>query len=213
MSNLINKIQALINKANSTDSQHEADALMSKAQQMMNENNLSHSDIDPKENEIEECQFNQRGWKKSLIVNICQSLNVSVLSGGIGIQLVGAKSDVELSKFLFTFYVNSLNSLSEKYYQSHPHGSKLSVKNSYCVGAVRSLAIRMAKQKKSETDNNPELSGIMHIKEYAVKKHIEDKYKQKLKEKNLKPAYKPDLAFMNGYNDGKQIATNSKQLI
>lgn len=212
MNKIINKIQLLLNKAKATDNQHEADAFMSKAQQYMNEHNLSFSEITSEENEVNEVPFPQRGWKKALLVGICKPLNIVCINGTSGFRLVGGKSDIEVCKFMFDFYVNSLNCLSEKYYNANPYGSKLSVKNSYCKGATRTLSLRLEKQNKDEVKNNNDLAALMHIKKDAVDRFLNDKY-SKIKNKQIKSTYNHDAAFLNGLNDAKTIQTNSKQLI
>lgn len=212
MNKVINKIQLLLNKAKATDNQHEADAFMAKAQQYMNEHNLSFSEITSEESEVNEVPFPQRGWKKVLLMGICKPLNIVCLNGTRGFRLVGGKSDIEVCKFMFEFYVNSLSSLSEKYYNANPYGSKLSVKNSYCKGATRTLSLRLEKQNKDEVKNNNDLAALMHIKKDAVDRFLNDKY-SKIKNKQITSTYSPDAAFFNGLNDAKTIQTNSKQLM
>ena len=206
------KITAPINKAKSTDSQAEADALMSKAQQLMRENNLSYSDVENTGNEIEREYFDQRGWKKNLLIVLADTNNCTIMKSSKGYSIIGEKQIIQTVKFLFEFYCNCLATLSEKYYQNNAYGAKIAIKTSYCNGAVVGLNSRLKKETKMHIEAEPTLQGIIHVKKDAVNQWIAKEI-GKVREGsiNLGSGSNSD-AYYQGREDAQTISTNNKQL-
>lgn len=208
------KIAALINKANSTDSQQEADALMSKAQQLMRENNLSHSDIENTGNEIEREYYEQRGWKLELFRCLANNNNCTTLKGGKGRSIVGEKKSIEVVKFMFDFYCNCLVSLSERYAVANPntYSTKLKTKNSYCMGAVAGLSERLRKETAKHIEAEPQLQGIIHVKKDAVNQWINKEIGKVGKASGRAYSCGDTSAYYQGKADAQTIRSNNKML-
>ena len=209
--NISEKIAALINKAQSTDSQAEADALMSKAQQLMRENNLSYSDVENVGNEIEREYVDYKGWKAQLFIALAHVNNCTTLVGRKGRSIVGEKQTIQTVKFLHEFYTNCLKTLSENYYRNNPYGSKLSIKANYCNGAVVGLRTRLKKETEQHEIATPELTGIIHVKKEAVSQWIA-KELGKIGTRTQRIGCTNYSAFQQGKADAQTIRTNSKQL-
>ncbi len=118
------KIKALLDKANSTDSQAEKDAFMMKAQELIQKNNLEYSrviavkgtknkdGIIVDEAILEEIVKYDDEWDRKLMQNIAEGNMCKCLFGGSNIHIIGKASNCNSVLMLCDFYRKAILNLA-----------------------------------------------------------------------------------------------------
>ena len=210
MEHITEKIAKLLAKAKSTDSQSEADALMSKAIKMMLEYNISEMDVTAAQNEItEKTSKYGAGWKQRLKNVIYQHNHCTITKGGKKMTVYGNKTDIAVSEFMYNFYATATEKMAEQKLQGHP--DKRTLKLDYCKGVLAGLVNRLRTERKAELQQ-PATIEMIHIKQSAVSDYVEQKLGKLKVTSSAKMPIGDMSAFAAGYTDSQNMRTGSRAL-
>lgn len=212
-STILDRVKKLMSKAKSTDSIAEADALMSKATELLRAHNLEFSDVDQQENTIGEMDINgSRGWALSLYVSIAKPNMVSVVKcNKKGLRLVGKSSNIETVKFMFEFYKNAIEKLAEMSWQQqlgNNHIAKRSYKNDFMKGAVAGVGNKLAREFEIAKNTLPGTKDLIVSNDGLIKAYFNGRLKSSTHRTSVNNA----SAYYSGYDAAKGISTGAKQL-
>jgi hypothetical protein len=211
---IADKISKLLSKAKSTDSQNEADALIAKAMQLMNDHNITNRDIEQHEADItEKSEAKLTGWKYRLKVFLYQINNCAITQKGKVATYYGAKNDLQVAEFMYQYYTNCVAQFAEKYWLQYGGHSKLSVKGDYCKGALVGLKHKLFRESKLAIEACSDLQSVIHIKKAAVSEYLDVKYGKLKTRTSSKLSYNNGHAMQQGHSDAHGIKTGAKQLM
>lgn len=221
---IIKKIQKLLAKASSTDSIHEREALLLKAQELLLEYNLDASHLDLKvEVGILEEQLNYYDdWESTLLRviaknNFCRTVRQP---WNKKINVIGKSNNISVCIYLHKFFNSTLLELSIKSYmkmcderlggQDPSKAQKNKYLNEYLLDGVHGIAYKMRMQKE-EAMNNAKVSDLILINDTDVQKYVDEKYPNLRKSRG--GSYNPmGSGYSNGFNDGSNIKTGNSRV-
>jgi hypothetical protein len=229
MEGIVSKIKKLIDKASSTDSQAEKDALMLKAQELLQNYNLEIETVishtDDKGNVIVENDLKYEYDWELLLLDYISKNNFSKMLFWTKLKeagVIGKAHNVSAVIYLFQFYKRALLELSIKSYESYIKErrillrslglnfdtlAKKSFKNdylkSYLERGVEGINAKMIEQKRAAQKENSKLTDIIIYNDKAVEKFVAEKYK-KIKSTDLS-GDESGIGYEKGFEDGKSI--------
>lgn len=217
--NILSKIQKLLAKAASTDSIHERESLLLKAQELLQEYNLDMSQVEnleAKQEGIQEDQAQyQDEWERLLINRIAVNNFCKTMSfpSDKKINIIGKSNNIGVVIYLYKFFHHSLLELSMKAYiemcNEKLEGMQPSKKikagflKEYLIGGVDGISYKMAQQKASAASN---IQAIMVINDKKVEEYFKIAYPKTTQMKSVKIAAHSN-AYGKGYEAGKNINT------
>lgn len=128
MNAILEKVKKLLEKAKSTDSIHEAEALMLKATELLEQHNLSMSDAvgyttskEKNESITEKSKQYKERWEVSLMTaisgsNFCYNY---YNSGSKSIYVIGTPTNIDVCMYLHQFFLDCINLQKEADYKKH----------------------------------------------------------------------------------------------
>lgn len=225
---LLNKIRKLIEKANSTDSEAEAEAFMLHAQKLIREHNIEAHKIESFESKklgVGETQIKITDrWEDILInsitkYNFCKAIN---MRGG-NISVIGNPANVEICIYLFSFFKNAALNLSLKAYDGFikeriaafgfdadfDFGKQ--AQNQYIANYLLGASSGITKKLQDEwleAAKQSEISAVMVVNDTAISTFISEHF-GKLKSGRSGGKIKNSGAYERGKADGRGIKVNS----
>lgn len=167
----IKKVSALMAKANATEFSEEASTFMAGAQQIIDKYNLDVNDInyDKREDDHDNEEVRDFGYTDPLadlgcrdyradwglrLANLVAFHNACAarwvknngrnIRDGIKIRVIGRPSDVEVTRYLYSFFMRQVNELILK----HCKGQSSKYKGEFAVGCISTLSNKIDAQKK-----------------------------------------------------------------
>lgn len=213
---IVEKIQKLLDRANGTDFEGEAEACLRKARELMTANGVTDGDLalHSREETLGELASNwlnddedgktYYNWKKILLSCLAYYFDCKIVYCGAGSRKV--KIDVigrEANRVTFGIMYNWIHDKTMKEARERYH-SDTARRNSYCLGVANALAAKIytIKPKSSEKDG----WGIVPIDE--VKAFMHDKYPALCKGKKIQVNPSMTDAYLNGREVGDSISLN-----
>ena len=213
---IVEKIQKLLDRANGTDFEAEAEACLRKARDLMTANGVSEEDLSEhsREEALGELGSNwlnndEEGksyfnWKKILISCLayyfdCKIVNCSAGARKIKIDVIGR----EANRVTFGIMYNWIHDKTMKEAREHYH-SDTARRNSYCLGVANALAAKIysIKPRSNEKDG----WGIVPMDE--VKAFMNEKYPMLCKGKKIQSSASRSDAYGAGRAAGDSISLN-----
>ena len=219
---MIEKIKALLAKAQSTDSQPEREAFMAKANELLIKYNIDMASVrdvkDKSDIQSVIIRYTEK-WELALLSTIARNnLCQLVIMAGTGeVDCMGKATNLDVTVFMFEFYRNSILELSLKAFFAmvqkvkeltgvNMSGKKNQFIESYYVGAVDGVKEVLNKV----AENNK--AGLMLIDKTAVTKFKHSKYTN-LGTINTGVKAKTMSGYRQGFNDGRGINASKKYLV
>lgn len=220
MENILSKIQKLLAKAASTDSIHEREALLLKAQELLLEYNLDMSQVETlsgHEDIREESTFYSELWETNLlhciaVNNFCETMR---FTSSKKINVMGKPSNIAVVIYLYKFFHRSLIELGMKAYlkmcEERCNGLEPSKKIKdkylldYMLGGVQGINQRM-KEQKEESSKDAGVYGIMVISDKKLEEYSYAKYPNQRKGRGLR-LNTHSTGYCDGYRDGHGITS------
>ena len=207
---IVEKIQKLLDRANGTDFEGEAEACLRKARELMTANGVSEGDLaaHSRDEELGELGSNwlngdEAGksyfnWKKILLSCLsyyfdCHIINCSAGARKIKIDVLGREANRITFEIMYNWiHDKTMKEAREKY------GSDTARRNSYCLGVANALSSKIytIKPRADEKDG----WGIIPMDE--VNALVKDKYPM-LKHSKIK-----SCAVADAYGAGREVGDN-----
>lgn len=215
---IISKIEKLLALAGNNPSEHEAQAALLKAQQLMAKYSLDMAQLQDKPQEKKEAiteffkGYHNTAWAISLAKVICDNFRCNLLrSKGYGLVFVGLKDDVAICKTVFTFASQTLEKNMMKLRRQYRKQGKPTdgISGDYAAGFIAGL---QAKYQEQVEKNN---WGLVLVKDALVEQKTQEvinpngkKYSPKAKSRSGDAGL-----YAKGYRDGKSLGDDQKALI
>ena len=213
---IVEKIQKLLDRANGTDFEGEAEACLRKARELMTANGVTDGDLAAhsreetlgnldsnwlNDDEDGKTYFN---WKKILLSCLAYYFDCQIVYCGAGARKV--KIDVigrEANRVTFGIMYNWIHDKTMKEAREQYH-SDTARRNSYCLGVANALAAKIysIKPRSNEKDG----WGIIPMDE--VKAFMHDKYPMLCKGKKIQTSASRSDAYGAGRAAGDSISLN-----
>lgn len=221
LTEVANKVKKLLALSNSSN-EHEAALAMSKVKEIMDSYNMQMTDV-----EIYTAEYGDKkvktGYKQTprwcwrLTSLVARNTYCRCLVGKTGVVFVGAKSDVEVAVYLYSYLQKTLYDMSRKYVspwlKSRSLGELNSMKIAYIDGALISIAQKLkAEFEKPIYQNMKTASGseLMVVKNDALQKYWNNTYGNHSKgidiHSNVQWSADNTAANITGRRDGQNIA-------
>lgn len=233
MENIIQKIQKLIEKSQSTDSIEESEAFMLKAQQLLKDYNISEFDLNKNIANVSDgvseiCLPYKEKFEEELLFavgenNFCFCINSSFggKSGCGEVIIIGKINNISVVAYLYSYFRSKILDLSIKSYENHviqtkrtlaqnglpfTENIKKSLDKSYIKDYLIGAVhgIRSKMQKQLETTKN-QCRDLILFNDKAVEKYAKEHHKFSMKK--TKETNKSG-AYFQGFEDGKGIKVN-----
>lgn len=215
ISQIIEKVQGLLALARS-DNPHEAGLAAARAQSMMLKYHLSMGEIgqaSTQRSEITEAFFHyamtQKGrsesWRKQLLQAVCTNNFAKVIICGDKANrfavLVAKEVDVEYVKYLHIYLSETIERLSKRYSHLGDKGIQ-----SFCTGAVTSVAITMAEQRLKDKAESQTCTALIIRNDAAVADKFDELYPDRRQSRSR--ASLDQRAYGMGRIEGSKIGIN-----
>ena len=205
----LDKIQKLLDRADGTDFEAEAEACLRKAHEFMASEGLSEADLaaHSREEELGELGSNwlnddedgkiYYNWKKILISCLSYYFDCYIVTDHIGsrktrIDIIGR----DANRITFQIMFNWIHDKTMKEARDRYH-TDTARRNSYCLGVVNALAAKIYKIKPKA--NVKDAWGIVPIDETKAFAH--DKYPMLRKGKKIQAS----ASMLDAYREGKEV--------
>ena len=222
---ILDRVRKLLSLAGNNPNQHEAASAAEMAKRILNEYNLSLSDIELQEILSKEVTFHElriSSWKQILAVKIAEIFDCRVYGtsdlvnhgGKYKIVFVGNKSDVQVAYYVYEYLYRVIFNLIEtkmKNNDSEFHGN--TVRHNYAAGIMSVITDRLTEfygKVKAESDvkvNNYGKTGkeVLVIKNDAISKYVASTVGE-MQKKVVGGARVMDVdTYSVGQKDGKNI--------
>jgi len=209
---IIEKIKKLLALAGS-DNEHEAALAASHAQRLLSAHNLAMADIETESkpglaDKVETpAPKNMPKWGRHLSGAVsaafdCQAIHHPATGK---LTFIGVGADVQIAAYTFTFLDRTVRRLCSQYMKyaaiaSTPSRQRELMRQSYYLGAVSTITVRLREQKK-QTPVTP--GALVPVKEGLIKKAMEELGVIRTI-RSRKSYINPD-AYTSGQADGKKV--------
>lgn len=234
---IIKKIKGLIEKAKSTDSIHESEALMLKAQEMLQKHNLEESQLIVKEKKQGLISIKipfSEDFERIIISaisrnNFCQCIGLPYEKC---MDIIGLENNVDSVVLLYGFYKGkvqqlSISSYEQKIQEVKDKYTKFGIpftekdlkaqftakdRNSfyrdYLLGCAHGISSKLREQKQKAISENSNLMALVKTNDTALEFYVSVKYPN-LVTKRIGGKTKDSAAYNKGYSDGRNISQSS----
>ena len=213
---VLEKIKKILGKTKNNSSTEEIEVAMLKAQELMAKHHLSMSDINFKEEkkEVTDTSIYESGrmawWIKQLSMVIAKNFRCEpyITPGKISkLYFIGLKQDVDLSKEILNYAVNTIKYQSEAFCQRYkrPGFNVSGIKNDWIRGFLKGLEDKFKEQVKSKG------YAIILVKDALVVKAVENKRLRKGQKSKVTTGRNAE-ANAAGYREGKGFQGERKRI-
>jgi hypothetical protein len=220
---ILEKVRKLLALAGNNPNQHEATSAAEMAKRILNEYNLSLTDVELKEI-VEKVvvleTLKLENWKGLLGMLVAKTFDCHAYVsrrkdiGVIRIVFVGNKTDAEVAYYVYDYLYRVINILIDKKVKndgSMIHGNK--IRKDYSYGIISVLGDRLKEfygKEKEQNDVKVNKYGktgkeILVIKEDAIAKYIRE-HVGKLKNRNVGKQTVDENLYVSGQKDGNKIS-------
>lgn len=211
----IERIQKLLDRAEGTTFEAEAEACLRKAQQIMSSEGISAADIASKSKDDElgtlgENKLNNGeaksyfNWKKILLNSLsyffdCKLIFSSVGSRKVVYTVIGRESNRITFEVMYNWiHDKTMKEARERY------GSDTAARNSYCLGVANGISDKIYEMKRKTPATDA--WGIVPIDE--VRSYIKEHYKNLTKGKAISTNVSDGAAYSSGKKAGSDTSLN-----
>jgi hypothetical protein len=210
---IIEKIQKLLALANS-ENEFEAALAATHAQRLLSEYNLAMADIvaahkPDKADKIDvDTARTVPKWVRHLVAGVGNAFDCQAVhdSGACKITFIGVGADPQVAAYTFAYLDRTIRRLCGEYMKQRAGAAKTGsnrerMRQSYCLGAVSTIAMRLKEQKAC----TPVTAGaLVPIKESLIRQTI-DAYGN-IRTMRSRSSYVHPDAYSTGQRDGRQIS-------
>ena len=227
LESLMTKIAGLLRLSKSSN-ENEAAFALSKAQELMKKYNIEESDLSNTKEEIIEIDFyvahsdtkyvtrlsywlSKAFFCKAIMVKRNVSEDPNKIKFENEIRFIGKKSDVAVATYIFSYVSGFLAYKTSEYMKSIKSKSQ-KIKIEYTLGFVTAVCEKLEaieeQNKKNESFTPAEeskLYEVMVIKNSLIVQYMNEKYNDKLHNKDAKTEMISAKNYDAGYEDGKKV--------
>lgn len=212
--NIINKIEKLLSKGNGAGvTEAESQSFILMAQNLITKYNIDQKELGHMkmgENVITDtsCEGSYTSWKCKLMSIISSNFRTRYLVQGKKFLVIGLETDAHITVTVYNYVSTYLEKRMHKLRRDYRKSGKSTygISGSYCMGFLDGLNDQL----KEQVDQNG--WGLILVTPEAVVKKSTELSTGVRNTKNRLAVGEDDRMFLMGYNEGKSLDVNHKQL-